>query len=625
MKSEMIELLAHGSPSRRDLWLIYYPFTVLLVALSLFAHIQLRDIFSYSIFLFFYPTVFFACFYGGLKPGLLAVSLGTLSSIYLLWLPHHYFGWAELLGVGIFSVFSMAVAISIHRARKLRFELVHSLRAQKNLEDIQTRLALLVEISTEFIAMIDSHGTITYLNRKAKDLLGIDAGASLLQIEEIFLCETATDGVAPLKFKEIEQKIQKQGRFFVKNLSSGLTSPVSLQLRRMSVGKDQDAYSWALIGRDLRSEIETDEKLSAALQLTAISVWEYNFVTRSFKRSENHDALYGMDSHLNLPFEPLFRRITLKDRRQMMRDLHQRLKNKEKLFYWDYEVEWDDGRRVWLSSRGSIFYGFKGRPLKLVGGTVDISKEKITEIELSQAIRLRDEFVSIASHELKTPVTSLLLYLDLLKEELDLKPNQKDFLLQVMGQARKLSNLTDSLLDAARVTAGKIELQRKIVNPKDLIDELVKKFQKLNPEQIYKVDDTHYRKGGRISVDTVRWDQITSNLLSNATKFGNKLPVTIKLSSLEDRILVEFIDNGEGIPKEIQKNIFDRFSPKTSRANKVSTASLGLGLYISKVLTEVQGGELSVSSTPKKGATFSLSFPIHREKEIQEWTLEKEQ
>jgi len=590
MKSKILHPIYRQNPSKIQLWVLYYPLTFLLVGLSLFAQLWLESQYP---FLLMYPTVMIASWWGGLKFGLLAACLGTFSSVFIMVQEGPRLELSDLLAVGIFFCLATSVAFAIHLA-------------QKSLEEVQSRLAILVDGSTEFIGILDAHGDFSYLNVKAKNLTGtsIEVGSRL---DELLLSESANEGLSPVTIENLENRIQQNSRFFVRNISLGSTSPIGLQLRELPIGQSSDRYRWALIGRDLSTEIETDEKLSAALNISALAVWELNFISKSFKRSENHDRLFGLESHLNLPVGSILKRVKLSDRLKIIKDLRERLRSKDKLFYWDYEVIWEDGKRAWLSSRGSIFYGLRGRPIKLVGGTVDITKEKLAEIELSRAVKIRDEFVSIASHELKTPVTSLLLHLELLKGELELDREQREFLDQATQQAKKLVKLTNSLLDTAKVASGKIDLNMETLKPLPFIKNVVDGFQKMNPDEHYLIDADHFREDANISIDPMRLDQILTNLLSNATKFGNHKPIKVKLSSLDDRLLIEVINQSKGISKDKQRGIFDRFSQLES---KRSRGGLGLGLHISKVLTEVQGGQLSVTSTPKKGSSFSLSFKV---------------
>jgi signal transduction histidine kinase len=224
--------------------------------------------------------------------------------------------------------------------------------------------------------------------------------------------------------------------------------------------------------------------------------------------------------------------------------------------------------------------------------------------DLERALAVRDEFLSIASHELRTPLTSLQLQVQLLGRR-EHGPG-----LQIIArQADRLGQLTDSLLDVSRVQGGRLELRREQV---DLA--LVAR------EVAARMHDDASRAGCSLEVvspqsligqwDRLRLEQVITNLVSNALKYGAGQPVRIALEQLAGVAVLTVKDGGIGIPRDSQRRIFERFERAVSSHNY---PGLGLGLWITREIVIALGGAIAVESTPGQGATFRVELPLASE------------
>jgi PAS domain S-box-containing protein len=234
--------------------------------------------------------------------------------------------------------------------------------------------------------------------------------------------------------------------------------------------------------------------------------------------------------------------------------------------------------------------------------------------EAQAEVRERDEFLSIASHELRTPVTALLLQLQLLQRVLVAAgaPRRDASTPHVVGgkvdaierQTRRIAVLVNELLDVSRMRLGRLELR---TEPLDLADIARSAADHLREEI--------QRAGSGLALDlrpaTGRWDrtrleQVVTNLLLNASKFGAGKPIVLAVEGDEHHARVRVSDRGMGIAPEHQRRVFERFERAVSPQN---FGGLGLGLYIARQIVEAHGGVIRVDSTPGEGATFTVEIP----------------
>jgi signal transduction histidine kinase len=234
--------------------------------------------------------------------------------------------------------------------------------------------------------------------------------------------------------------------------------------------------------------------------------------------------------------------------------------------------------------------------------------------QAQEAIHVRDEFLQIASHELKTPLTPLQLQLDTLVRAVDGSGVAQERLahkLQTAArQTTRLSRLVETLLDVSRISAGRIELDPERLDLGALVRELVERFR--NEARVL---------GSTIHLSTVQpiygsWDrlrleQILSNVLANAVKYGAGQPIEVALTESDGSVRIAVSDHGIGIDSESIGRIFGRFE----RASSIRHfGGLGLGLFIARQLTEAHGGTILVQSESGSGSTFTILLPTHYSK-----------
>jgi signal transduction histidine kinase len=230
-------------------------------------------------------------------------------------------------------------------------------------------------------------------------------------------------------------------------------------------------------------------------------------------------------------------------------------------------------------------------------------------MELSRAVAARDQFLSVASHELRTPLTTLGLSLEMMERGLlrgEPLSAMNDRLRMAMKQVVRVTELVDTLLDVTRLQAKRLDLQLEEIDLAEVCGDVVERARAAaaaGNTALELVAPSAVR--GRW--DRSRVDQVVTNLVSNALKYGAGKPVTITVAARGDLGVVSVQDRGIGIGAADHDRIFQRFERLVSR---VHVSGLGLGLWISRQLAETMGGALTVESEVGRGATFTLLLPF---------------
>jgi signal transduction histidine kinase len=231
--------------------------------------------------------------------------------------------------------------------------------------------------------------------------------------------------------------------------------------------------------------------------------------------------------------------------------------------------------------------------------------------ELKQLDSAKSEFLSIASHELRTPMTSIKGSLGLLKSGITGKLDPAGIHLIDIAEKEtdRLIRLINDLLDLAKIEANSVQFDKKWSSVEELIKKTLQSLEGLASAAGVHFELVTPEISPLALIDTDRMQQVLNNLISNALKFSPKgSKITVKLlASAERGLRIEVIDQGPGIDLDVQERIFEKFSQGTCPQNPL-VAGTGLGLTIAKAITEQHEGEITVKSRPGRGATFTVSL-----------------
>ncbi len=244
---------------------------------------------------------------------------------------------------------------------------------------------------------------------------------------------------------------------------------------------------------------------------------------------------------------------------------------------------------------------------------VALAAERAAREEAEVALRLRTEFLSIAGHDLRTPITILSGHIQLLlarlKREGELDPERLSHTLElVFGKVDKLSRLVNQLLDISRLEDGRLTLQRRPTDLPALLARVVSDARGLSDRHIFRLE---VPPALQANVDALRLEQVLANLLDNAIRYSPEGgPIDVLLSQGEhDTVEISVREHGVGIPPEKRKQLVERFY-QAQDYNNGFTAGWGLGLYISRQILELHGGAIRAEFPPDGGASFIARIPV---------------
>lgn len=279
----------------------------------------------------------------------------------------------------------------------------------------------------------------------------------------------------------------------------------------------------------------------------------------------------------------------------------EQLRKGKKVDHYETRRKARDGRILDVSISVSPILDSTGRVI----GASKIARDITERIEYE---RRRDDFVGATSHELKTPITSQTIFVELLEKQI-IKNEHSDYLpfvAKIKKQTAKLGKLVEDLLDLSRVRAGQLQLRKEWFVLDELIQEQISDLGQTIPQKIVITS----LSGKRIRADRDRLGQVILNLLSNASKYsGEDTSIEVSISSEQGDVIVSVRDFGVGISKKYHEKIFEQFF-RVMGPDESTYPGLGIGLNFSREIVRRHGGAIWVESAPEKGSTFFFSLPI---------------
>ncbi len=289
-----------------------------------------------------------------------------------------------------------------------------------------------------------------------------------------------------------------------------------------------------------------------------------------------------------------------------------------------YRLRGHDDQYRWFLGRTTTVKNNAGRVTHRFGTATDINVQKLleerlqeNEQRLQEALRVRDVFLSIASHELKTPLTSLKLQIQMRQQLIDdgvseafsLK-NLREILEGDDHQVDRLTRLIDDMLDISKISTGKLTMQPDLFDLSGMTRQITNGFaENLRLARCPVQMDAPTPIFGKW--DRFRLEQVLVNLLSNATRYGMSKPIHVKAWTEGDHAYISVQDHGIGIAHEHQSRIFERYERAVSGSDY---SGLGLGLFIAREIIDSHRGKIKVDSQLGSGSTFIVELPLNIER-----------
>lgn len=347
--------------------------------------------------------------------------------------------------------------------------------------------------------------------------------------------------------------------------------------------------------------MESENRLLLAAEATGMAIWDLNIQTNHFTYSPQIIGIFGLPADADFTLADIRNQVNPDDMQNIVLKAYYEALVTGQYFY-EVRINWPDGSLHWIRTKGMVIFDKNKQPERMLGTILDITESKRDDIR-------KNDFIAMASHELKTPLTSLKAYLQLLEAKLgdSVDPFVATALTKSGNQVNKMTALVHSFLDISKLEPGKLKLSLKRFDINQLIEESIAESRTLNNSHTIQFEASDLPD---VNADRQKIGQVISNLLSNALKYSQKGSVVALNSTVQDNnIIVSVTDEGIGIKPKDRDKVFQRFYRADDEDLK-NVSGFGIGLYLSSEIIQRHKGKIWVSSEEGKGSTFYFSLPL---------------
>ena len=354
---------------------------------------------------------------------------------------------------------------------------------------------------------------------------------------------------------------------------------------------------------------ESRDRLKFAVDSSGLGTWDYDPAGQVMQCDQQCLNLLGLPFTATINREQFLSMILQDDRLAIESGLSRALAGEDAgTFKGTCRIKSANDGIKWLNIGGQVYFNTDGQANRFLGTALDVSEQVNKEEANRELLGKKDEFISIASHELKTPITSIKAALQIIQRIYKENKNTEQagvFIFKAIKQIDKLIELVKDLLDVTKVQSHKLELNKSEFILRELVDECCDELQSGSKTHKLIVEGNG---DFEIYADRNRLEQVIINLLSNAVKYSpNADKVLIQITKLENSVKIAVTDFGIGIPQDKIPMLFDRFYRVDETSQQY--AGLGLGLYISCEIVQRHNGIIKVESEEGKGSTFWFILP----------------
>jgi two-component system, OmpR family, sensor histidine kinase VicK len=347
--------------------------------------------------------------------------------------------------------------------------------------------------------------------------------------------------------------------------------------------------------------VESENRLLLAAEATGLAVWDLSIPETDFSFSPQLVAIFGHSPETNVTLTSIRNQVNADDmKNNVIKSYGEALITGN--YTYEARIYWPDKTLHWIRVKGVVLFNEKKEPYRMLGTIVDVTESKRDEIR-------KNDFIAMASHELKTPLTSLKAYVQLLETKLTpiTDPFVKTALLKAGNQINKMTALIHGFLDLSRLEPGKLQLKRAVFDINKLVEESISDSRIITSSHAL-----HFEPQGIINInaDREKIGQVISNFISNAIKYSPKgSQVKLRAEVVDGGCVnISIADEGIGIKPRDQEKIFQRFY-RVDDDDKKHISGFGIGLYLSSEIIQRHKGKIWVQSTPGKGSAFYFSLP----------------
>ncbi len=354
---------------------------------------------------------------------------------------------------------------------------------------------------------------------------------------------------------------------------------------------------------EVTRELEkAEDKLNLAIEAAMIGTWTVELNKMTLNISLRTAELFGFEERNNISMEKVGEIIVPEDRERIL--LARKLALETGSDYCEEYSIIPLGATApkWIRSMGKTYYDAGGNALYMTGAILDISEQKLNE-------NRKNDFISMVSHEMKTPLTSISLYLQLLgtKAKVMENPVTASLLDKVNGQLKKMEGLINGFLNISRLESNKIYLDKERFDLDVLISESLAEFKLVAKD--FNID---FQQSCVVSVlaDRYKISSVLSNLLNNAMKYSPRgRKISVKCGVYGNNVRVSVADEGMGIKQSEIPKLFERFY-RVETLHTTTISGFGIGLYLSAEIVQLHGGRIWVDSEIGIGSVFHFELPV---------------
>ena len=407
------------------------------------------------------------------------------------------------------------------------------------------------------------------------------------------------------------------------NLANGkLSDRASLsgsdEIAQISTAFDQMATK---IQENTKALELSEERYNLAISGTNDGLWDWDLRSNEVYYSPVWMKILGYESD-SLPFllSTWSENVHPDDFAPTEQAIQRHLRGENPIYESTYRMKHRNGHYIWTFAKGKCLRDEESKPYRLVGTITDITAKKEAEEELKMAKeaaeianRTKSEFLANMSHEIRTPMNAILGFSDLL-QGMTTDERYQSYLQAIRSSGKTLMSLINDILDLSKIEAGKLQLSYEGINLRGLMSDIQQIFSvKAAEKGIQLLATVDESVPEAIAFDEVRLRQILFNMVGNAIKFTEQGHVSLQVSSSGSadqkiQLILQIQDTGIGIAPENQTRIFDIFTQSEGQSTR-KYGGTGLGLTITRRLTEMLGGTIELTSELGKGSIFTLIFP----------------
>jgi two-component system CheB/CheR fusion protein len=347
--------------------------------------------------------------------------------------------------------------------------------------------------------------------------------------------------------------------------------------------------------------IESENRLRLAADAAAFGTWELSLADQGFVSSPRLAEIFGHSADEQVTLKQVRGQVNPDDMQNIVvRAYHESLITGKYLY--EVRIHWPDESLHWIKVQGVVMTDDNGRPVSLLGAIMDITESKRDEIR-------KNDFIAMASHELKTPLTSLKAYIQLLSKKLAASNDSfaNNALAKANQQVNRMTDLIHGFLDLSKLEPGKLKLKLQEFDLNKLIADIIAETLATSPHRQIIFD---CRTEFIVIADRQKIGQVISNFLSNAIKYSNKdCKIEVRCHGEESGVKVSVTDEGIGIKPKDQEKLFQRFYRVESEKMK-NISGFGIGLYLASEIIQRHKGKIGVESRENAGSTFYFYLPL---------------